>query len=80
MNVCSAWVEDTFLMASPFLGLLLGALLVAAPAVMPDRWDRATVVRVCHDGTKVFRMDDGDYQVRTNWRSYHAESADVCAP
>ena len=80
---------DWFLRASPFLGLILGAGLFAAGGLIGgliapglDRWDRATVVRVCHDGTKVFRMEDGEFRVRgpSSLRSFHADGAEVCAP
>jgi hypothetical protein len=68
---------DAFLFLSPFIGLLIA---VAVSFTFSDRWDRATVVRVCYDGTKVFRMEDGEYRVRApgSWRSFHAAGADVC--
>jgi hypothetical protein len=78
-----AWTGDQkFLWLPPIIGLLLGALLLALPTILmttvPDRWDRATVVKVCRDGTKVFQMEDGEYRVRTSIRSFHAKGPDVC--
>ena len=72
---------NIWLFLSPFVGLVLGwSLGYLLPSV--DRWSSASVVRVCHDGTKVFRMEDGEYRVRgpSSVHSFHAESADVCAP
>jgi hypothetical protein len=62
------------------LGILFG-IMILRPVDL-DRWDRATVVKVCRDGSRVFRMEDGEYRVRarSSFRSFHAESADICAP
>jgi len=78
-----AWkLENIALFASPWLGLIIAALLIIATGGLvaaPDRWDRATVIHVCPDGTKVFRMEDGEYRVRyRGFRSYHAIGPDVC--
>ena len=82
MTTTGSSQTDWFRIVGPFL---LGALLLALPFVavvfvftIPDRWDRATVVRICRDGTRVFRMEDGEYRVRYSARSFHAASADVC--
>jgi hypothetical protein len=61
-------------------GVLWGAVAATPAAVIllvaiaPDRMDRATVVKVCRDGTKVFRMADGEYRTRY----YHAAGPDIC--
>ncbi len=55
-------------------------IMLAVVISIPDRWDRATVIKVCRDGTKIFRMDDGEYRVRApgSLRSFHANDANVC--
>jgi hypothetical protein len=79
-SIRSQTAADIFLYLSPFIGLLLAMLFGGLLFGVSDSWDRATVVRVCHDGTKVFRMEDGEYRVRapSSFRSFHAASADVC--
>ena len=73
-----------FLYLSPVIGVIIGSAGIIFGAYLPsissiqDRWDRATVVKICCDGTKVFQMDDGEYRVRTHRYSYHAANADVC--
>jgi hypothetical protein len=79
MNISRTWTgSEKFLLASPFIGLLLGAFLVALPTILmitiPSKFDRAIVVRICRDGTKVFRMEDGEYRVR----NYRATGPDIC--
>ena len=70
--------------------LVIGAIIFAIPIIItisllsaPDRFENATVVKICRDGTKVFRMEDGEYRVpasSSGWRSFHADGPDICAP
>lgn len=40
-------------------------------------WEGAKIVRICFDGTRIFRMRDGSY--RTSLSSIPVESPDVCS-
>lgn len=39
-------------------------------------WEGATIVRICFDGTRIYRMRDGSY--RTSWNDLKIESPEVC--
>ena len=63
----------------PLIGVLLA--VAATLAFWPvDPFDTATVVRVCYDGTLVFRMQEGEFRVRAPgaWHSYRAAGGTVC--
>jgi hypothetical protein len=70
--------------------ILKGVLITAVPAAFVvaggvtmflilnafDPMNHATVVKVCHDGTEIFRMPNGEYRTR----NYHAAGPEICQP
>jgi hypothetical protein len=48
--------------------------IVGAIVMMPDRWSDATVVRICRDGTRIYRLADGTIEVhRDRYHGYRVE-------
>lgn len=56
-------------------------VLGVAMAWIPDRWDNATVIKIC-DGTFILKLEDGSLWARRagGYRAYRVEdAAKVCA-
>jgi hypothetical protein len=65
------------------IGFLLwcvaAAILGVVLASIPDQWDRATVLRVCPDGTPVLRLQDNSIWMRRGYRAYRVDNLEtVC--
>jgi hypothetical protein len=41
-------------------------------------WEGATVVRICVDGTRIYRMHDGRFIARKGWAESPVEGPEVC--
>jgi hypothetical protein len=74
----SQCAADNALWVMPLIGAVFAVIIVVTAP--PSPFDKAVVVRVCHDGSRVFFMEDGKYRVRGPgaWRSFRAAGANVC--
>jgi hypothetical protein len=41
-------------------------------------WSGSVVVRVCRDGSRVYRLKDGSHYVGKGWASQYAIGPDIC--
>jgi hypothetical protein len=77
------WLLTSPLIAVAFVAAFIILVGHLAASLAPGRWDDgSTLIKVCRDGSKVVRMNTGEYRVLSgqSFRTYHAENADVCAP
>jgi hypothetical protein len=52
------------------LGMVFGMLVVS----IPSKWDQATVLRICRDGTPIVQLADGSvWARRTAFLAYRVE-------
>lgn len=42
-------------------------------------WKDALVVKICHDGTFIYLLNDSSYRADTGWSVYTVAGHDVCA-
>ena len=52
--------------------------------ILPDELERelnrGIVIKICHDGTRILRIDDGTYWARYSVRAYRVDNPEtVCA-
>lgn len=61
------------------LGALLFLAAVLVLAWWPDKWDRATVVKICRNGTPILRVDGEYWARRSGFARYRVENPEtVC--
>ena len=62
-------------------GIVIFALVaVIVLVVQPDKWTRAVIVKICHDGTRILRLEDGSHWARYQARSFAVENPDTVCP
>jgi hypothetical protein len=62
-----------------FFGAVIGATF--AIIMIPDKWDKGTVIKICSGGTAIMRMEDGSIMAlrRGAWRGLKVAAPDtVC--
>lgn len=49
-----------------YMGFVIFVLVVGVVTFMvmsvPDSYDRAVVIKICRDGSRIFRMQDGEFR------------------
>jgi len=60
------------------MGLLSVSLAVLI--LVPDKWDRAALLKICHDGTLIVRLEDGRVVAKRSFRAFRIEGnwEDIC--
>jgi hypothetical protein len=63
----------------PSLAVATGAVFMLSLLVlfaMPDRWEQATAIKICRDGTPILRLADGSiWARRSGFHAYRVEDA-----
>jgi hypothetical protein len=69
------WTSIAWLISMVALGAAMAVLIL-----VPDKWDRATLLRVCRDGTLIVRLEDGKVVAKRSFRAFRIEGnwEDIC--
>lgn len=78
------WKAFTNSIAFPIVLLsgsfFVGIGMVVISVYVPSKWDNATAIKICRDGTVILRLTDGTTWARINgFRHYRVENVEtVC--
>jgi hypothetical protein len=73
-------VFGIYVIAIGIVGMAAVATIIVALVMVPDKFSDATVVKICRDGTRIYRLPDGMIVVRRNaFQGYAVEDVNtVC--